>query len=46
MTGWVWCAGYRNHCAQCRRFVTGLWRHFVTQTTSNMNVCAECAEAA
>lgn len=44
MIGWIWSAGTRDHCAQCLRFVTGVWRHFISATTSNMSVCAECAE--
>lgn len=46
MTGWIWCETCVDHCRTCGRFVTGVWRHFVTALTSNMSVCAKCAESA
>jgi len=43
MTGWRWCPGARDRCRECGRFVTGVWKHWISQTTSNIAICAECA---
>lgn len=43
MTGWILCK-FRDRCALCGRTANHVWRHFISQTTSNMSVCADCAD--
>ena len=41
--GWKWNPGARGDCYECRRWVIGLWRYFVSQTTATVVLCADCA---
>lgn len=43
---WQWCPGARGDCRVCRRWVIGLWKHWVDQTTADVAVCAHCAGGA
>jgi hypothetical protein len=45
MSIWLWCPGVDGRCAVCKAMVTGLWRHFVSDSTSDKDVCASCADA-
>lgn len=42
--GWRFCR-FRTQCALCGLWADYVWRHFFTESTSNMSVCASCADA-
>jgi len=46
MTGWRWSPLARGDCRECRRWVIGLWKHWKSQTTADIVICADCAGGA